>query len=256
MSTHGDENLRFSKLRIGPMMGPWSRYFKKNNLEVRTIQGMGNGHIQNNIDKAALFINQIPDIESKKLILLGHSTGGLVARGLVHHLSVQHLNFRAVVSVATPHRGTQTAELAGEFANHYPKTYKTMRMIGYDFNSKKETYANLTRARVNAFNLQFPDRPAVIYASSIFSLEHSEMSWPVQRVYSHTWNTWSIIKPPRSDGFVEEESQVWGEKWFQLPLDHICQIGYNFYVSPRLRQEKISLYNQFLSQLAEKIRKL
>lgn len=254
MSTHGDENLRFSKLKIGPMMGPWSRYFKKNNLEARTVQGMGNGHIQNNIDKAALFINQIPDIESRKLILMGHSTGGLVARALVHHPTVQHLNFRAVISVATPHKGTRTAELAGEFATHYPKTYKTMRLIGYDFNSKKETFANLTRERVNAFNLQFPDRSEIIYASSVFSLEKDEMSWPVQSVYRHTWS--KNNEPPRSDGFVEEESQAWGEKWFSLPLDHICQIGYNFYVSPRLRQEKISLYNQFLSQLAEKIRKL
>lgn len=252
LSSHGDENLRFAKLRIGPMMGPWSRYFKKNNLDAIVVNGMGSGHINNNIDKAAQFISQIPDIEKRKLILLGHSTGGLIARALVHHPSIETLNTRAVVSVATPHRGTRTAELAGEFAKHYPKTFKTARLIGYDFNSKKESFDNLTRERLKDFNSRYPDKPDIVYACSVHSLDKRDMSWPVQTVYRHTWKNTA----PRSDGFVEEESQIWGEKWLELPLDHICQIGYNFYVSPQLRREKASLYTQFLSQLAEKFRKL
>ncbi len=254
LNSFGDENIRFAGLRVGPMMRHWSSSLRKHGLESVIVEGMGNGDLNQHVENAVQFLLKIPGIKQRKLIFLGHSTGGLIGRALVYHPKMLEMKIAAVISVATPHQGALMAEHALNFHERHPRLHRASRLLGYNFAKKSITVEELAREKVQLFNSLFPNRPGIIYASAVHVLPREEMSWPVQFVNHYFGTTTGHM--PNSDGFVEGESQVWGEKWFELPLDHVTQLGYNFYVHPRTRKQKIALYNQFFSQLAEKIRNL
>ena len=254
LNSFGDENIRVAGLKVGPMMRHWSSSLRQHDLESIIVEGMGNGSITDHVENAVQFLSNIPNIEDRKLIFLGHSTGGLIGRALVHHPKIQSFSPRAVITVATPHQGARMAENALNFHERHPHLHRTSRLIGYNFAKKSITVEELAPMSLKKFNALFPDRPGILYASAVHVLPRAEMSWPIQFVHRYFGTTAGDM--PDSDGFVEGASQHWGEKWFELPLDHVTQLGYNFYVKPEMRQQKIALYHQFLSQLAEKIRNL
>lgn len=254
LNSFGDENIRIAGLRLGPMMRHWSSSLRLHGLEATIVEGMGNGDLKQHVENAVQFLLKIPNLKQRKLIFLGHSTGGLIGRALVHQPKMQEMNIAAVISVATPHQGARMAEEALNFHERHPHLHRASRLLGYNFTKKSVTVEELTRDKLQIFNSLFPDRPGIVYASAIHVLARGEMSWPVQIVNYYFDTTPGSI--PNSDGFVDGDSQAWGEKWFELPLDHATQLGYNFYVHPRTRKQKAALYNQFFSQLAEKIRNL
>ena len=69
----------------------------------------GFGDIQESACNVALMIQEVRPYYDK-VVLCGHSMGGLIARVIIQHLEVTEID--AYVSLGTPHQGTHTAKLA------------------------------------------------------------------------------------------------------------------------------------------------
>lgn len=224
LNSRGDDNFRLGGLVFGPMHGPWQRELEKRNVKTLAVTGFGAGALDAQVQKAAQFIQAHPSwTERQPLHLLGHSTGGLMARALVHELKKPE-QVLSVTTLATPHCGSPLAEVALQLPRERVRLYQLLKWFGYDLQQKTDSLSALTPANAEVFNRRYPDHPSVHYASVIFGLPSREMAWPFRLLHS-------AIGPSRqmgaSDGLVEVASQKWGEVLAELPWDHIHQIGYS-----------------------------
>lgn len=91
----------------------------------------------------------------KKIILVGHSAGGVVARmALIRH---QLQNIKALITIATPHIGTARADQALSITkNHGPFNMVKSFVGGSD-------YDILERSRGLMFDLQYPQSGNMLY---------------------------------------------------------------------------------------------
>lgn len=93
--------------------------------------------------------------KNKKIILIGHSAGGVVARmALVRH---QIQDIEALITIAAPHVGTSRADQALDItANHGPFNMVKSFVGGSDYDALK-------RSRGLMFDLQYPEPGNMLY---------------------------------------------------------------------------------------------
>ncbi len=176
-----------------------------------------------------IFKQEIPG--DRPVHLIGHSLGGLIARALPH--LVKETNFLSVVSLATPHRGSPLAEWIRLLPQYRPMIHRAFLLLNYRIEEKLATFHDLGPHAMEHFNKKYYDLSQVRYASGVFHLPLEKMSWPVALAHR-------LVKPKTanlvSDGFVEANSQAWGDVFWQDELDHLEQIGHLAVRLPRRRR--------------------
>lgn len=246
LNTRGDDKLRFGRLALGPMHAPWIEQLKKRGIQAVAIEGRGGGPLKDQIEKAK---KKILDLElwkspSTRFHFLAHSTGGLVARALVHELG-QPQRILSVTTIASPHRGSWLADLLPGLPDRRPRLNRLLQAMDYRIEEKLGAFQDLTGASVNKFNLSYPDLPTVRYGSAVFAMKEKDLSWPVSMakrmvVAGH--------ESPESDGIVARDAQTWGKVYHEAELDHMNQIGYNLRLEPmnriRAKREFLSLVDK------------
>ncbi|MGE0762633.1 MAG: esterase/lipase family protein [Bdellovibrionales bacterium] len=246
LNTQGDEQLRFGRLALGPMHGPWLEQLHKRHVTALPVPGRGGGPLQEQIEKAVESIRRLPLWQSPetRFHFLAHSTGGLVARAAVHHLR-QPSRILSVVTLAAPHQGSWLAELIPSVPERRPRLNRLLQLIDYRIEKKLAAFADLTPMQAKQFNSLYPDVPGIRYGSAIFAIPEKKLSWPV-RFAKRIVDT---SEAPMSDGIVALDAQNWGEVFFKGQLDHMNQIGYNFRLLPH---ERLKTNQEFL-RLVDKV---
>ncbi|RSM03679.1 hypothetical protein CEP52_007241 [Fusarium oligoseptatum] len=137
--------------------------------------------------------------------IIAHSMGGLDARYMLAHLKPLPVRVAALVTVATPHRGSAFADyLLDEQVSplHLPRLYWMLERAGLG----TAAFAQLTRRYMaDEFNPSTPDCPDVHYFSYGAAVERPALLSP----FRHPHAVMTKAEGP-NDGLVSVESSHWG----------------------------------------------
>lgn len=255
LATHGGDELMIGKFSPGLMYGPLVQKLGALGVQIVPIQNMGNGSIESHGKRALNFLStqKFWYDPNTRYHLLGHSTGGLIARALLHSHEFRARQMISLTTIATPHLGSFAADIAESIPQMYPVTYQAAKTFGYNLSNRWHSIQDLKTESVMAFNKAYPNRNDIAYFSVVGALPLADMSWPIYWAYKKTNHDGNIKS---SDGFVEEMSQRWGEVLTLIELDHLTQIGYNFYIQPSLRKSKGKLFDELCITLTDHWKRL
>lgn len=179
----------------------------------------------NTIESRAAQLKARLDQTRGPLILLAHSQGGLDARWLVSRMGYAQ-RVRALVTIATPHHGTQIADVV---AGLLPPPVEVaiddlVKPLGWSADEIQElTTANMEQR----FNPQVPDAPQVRYWS--YSGQATPFGWGCHEGVLHAalLAGWTVLDAfgQQNDGVVPERSAHWGEFQGTLTADHLAEVN-------------------------------
>ncbi len=190
---------------------------------------------------------------ASKVIIIGHSQGGLDARVVAHDRPDL---VAAVVTIATPHNGTPIADVALKVLadpNFAGVVNSLVNLIGaplYDQIGNETAVTKplhlFSQAGIAAFNAAYPDAPGVFYASiagrSQLSLGGQECAPMVGLPFIKAQDTQKdpvdafflttelvvqgdLGNPFVNDGLVRVKDAKHGEFWGCIPADHLDEVG-------------------------------
>ncbi|KAJ4028701.1 lipase 2 [Fusarium irregulare] len=139
--------------------------------------------------------------------IVAHSMGGLDARYMLSHLEPLPVRVAALVTVATPHRGSAFAdylldEEVSPLHQYLPRLYQTFERAGLG----TAAFSQLTRRYMaEEFNPSTPDRADVRYFSYGAAVERPALLSP----FRHPHAVMTQAEGP-NDGLVSVESSHWG----------------------------------------------
>ncbi|MBK8251951.1 MAG: alpha/beta fold hydrolase [Polyangiaceae bacterium] len=188
-----------------------------------------------------------------KVILIGHSQGGLDARAVA---AKRPDLVAAVVTVATPHQGSRVADIAlglvddPEAAAVIDAMVKLLGgplydQVGDETSLAKALYL-FTQPGIQEFNAKYPNQSGVYYASITGRTDNSlggqdcaaDVDLPFVSelagdkdptdplfVLSETILDGGAFGKIPNDGLVRAEDARWGEFWGCVPADHMDEVG-------------------------------
>lgn len=166
--------------------------------------------------RAELLAEFIRSLDCKKLVLLGHSMGGLDARYAVSRLGCGEC-VSGVVSVGTPHLGTPLADLGRT------EVAKAMRWVIEKFNLSLDALDWLSEEKATSFETLMPMRAGCYYGSVVGKTSRKSLVWKPALLASFEFLT---RMRGENDGMVHVESQAYGEVITRVEADHWAQAGW------------------------------
>lgn len=170
--------------------------------------------------------------ERDRIIVVGHSMGGLDARYMIKELGMDD-RVAALLTVTTPHRGSPYADWCMETLGRRLGGMRLMNMLGLDVRA----CADLTTESCRRFNRVIPNVPGVQY----FSVSASR---PWHRVPPFALHAFRIVSAAEgeNDCLVSVKSSTWGEHLGVWPADHFHTINHRFIVELKDPTGDISPY--------------
>lgn len=191
------------------------------------------------------------DSGAAKVIVIGHSQGGMDARWAAAH---DPDAVAAVITVATPHRGSPVADVALGLApgNSTVALDVLGNFFGISTSGSTTSFAgalqSLSSDGARQFNADTPDVPTIPYFSVAgrSNLAASDACAPAAEPFMTTWDgdrdpikaelvpvvailaAASLPETPTNDGLVTVDSATWGEFLGCVPADHldeVCQVA-------------------------------
>lgn len=244
LNTYGDDLLHLGPLTLGLMHEQIVYGLTARGWTCHSALGLGPGSLKTQQQAVWDYLNSLSDWQNPELKwhILGHSTGGLVARSLVHRPGVAD-RCLSVTTVATPHLGAKMAGRAISIHENHPLWTHGLRLCGYDLQKKLTPFLDLRPESLLLFNRNFPDLPPVKYASILCELPLREMCWPLK------WLMRWFHPQHRGDGLVDYVSQPWGQTLGAFALDHLQQLGYTPGLNRSLKRVKMAEFNRMLDTL-------
>jgi triacylglycerol lipase len=233
--------------------------------------------------RGAQLADRIEDILAEtgheKVILVGHSQGGLDARVVAHDRPDL---VAAVVTVATPHRGSRVADIALGIVDD-PVVGEVLDwvidVVGAPLYDQVGDETDLATALhqfstpgIAAFNAAYPNDPSILYASIAGRTDYQssggacapDVSLPLISAYDDELDSVDALlalsegiidggigKNEPNDGLVRVDSARWGEFWGCVPADHLDEVGQLFGDSPGLGNDfdHLELYVELVRHL-------
>ena len=161
-------------------------------------------------ERAARLAGRLDRLPQPRLVLVGHSMGGLDARYLASRLDPGR-RVRAVVTVGTPHRGSAAAEWALG-ARSWPAPL--LRLID------RAALRDLTRDGARRLDRAMPDRPDVAYRALLGRCPAEELAEPFATLARQI-----AEEEGDNDGVVSICSAARWPAPVVLPADHLQLIG-------------------------------
>lgn len=236
LSTYGVDHAKWSIFDFGPMYKHFARAFGEREIIFHPVTGMGAGSVTEVVDRARdFFRNDLVWNSAARVHFAGHSAGGLVARLVVDRLrrdpNTQPGKIVSLLTIATPHLGSQLAQRCVEMPVTYPGSARLLKTFGYDIESKAYFFRELTPDRVsNLFtgndlpsSSRFPVYHHSIRLGSIVCASPRQ-NWcpPLRLIYK--LKAFNDLQS-ESDGVIEKETQFFGQVLAEIPIDHFRQIG-------------------------------
>jgi triacylglycerol lipase len=170
-------------------------------------------------DRAEQLKRQIDQWGSgRRVIILAHSMGGLDSRYMISRLGMAE-RVAALVSIATPHRGSPKADFWTKLPPMQRLTAPLLNQWGIDVRGVED----LTTWKCAQFNETIPDSPSVRYFSISTACPGYRMPVHLQGGY---WLIWKAEGP--NDGLVSVKSAKWGEHLETWPVHHMHAVNHRF----------------------------
>ena len=209
--------MGFDQLGIGPTRVDYFRgvaqAFEAAGLEVITARLAPLAGVP---ERAAQLARAVETQPHDRLVIIGHSMGGLDARWAIAREGLA-ARTAALVTIGTPHRGTPIADLLA--TRPLDRARKVMARLGLS----SDAIDWLTTGRLELLNRELGDVAGVRYASVITATADRARVHPLLRA-THAYL--ARAHGP-SDGLVPRSSQLWGEVLAEEELDHWAQIGWS-----------------------------
>ncbi len=184
--------------------------------------------------------------------LLGHSTGGLIARALAHQKG-HSSTIKRIITIATPHLGTPLADRALSLPVRKKLLSKVMRAAGYDLKHRVKFFEKLTPLALKKFNETYPDIDTIAYYSILSAPKASELELVFRFLLMGAGLRFDSVE--RFDGIIPYESQKWGVLLGNLELDHLAQIGFfRHIISTRRRNVAKLQFDEMISLIASTVK--
>lgn len=145
-----------------------------------------------------------------RVIVVGHSMGGLDARYMIHRLGMAD-RVAALLTVSTPHRGSPLADWCVRHLDQRLELVRLIESTGWDLGALRD----LTTESCRRFNDETPDSPKVKY----FSVSAARPWHLVPAFMVPAFRMIRDIEGP-NDSMVSVKSSTWGEHLATWPADH------------------------------------
>ena len=187
---------------------------------------------------------QILGREHERVILVGHSMGGLDARYMISRLGMAD-RVAALVTVTTPHRGTAYADWCVRHIGQRLRALQMLNLLKLDMGAALD----LTTDGCRRFNEEIADDPSVRY----FSVSAAR---PWHRVPAFALHAYKVVYDAEGDNdcLVSVRSATWGEHLGTWPADHFHTINKRWVIELKNPTGDITPY--YLRMLDEVQRRL
>jgi triacylglycerol lipase len=167
-----------------------------------------------------------------KIILVGHSLGGLDARYMIHKLGMND-RVAALLTITTPHRGSPYADWCVRHLGKRLGGFELMELLGLDVSGVHD----LTTQACARFNEEITDVPGVGYFSVSAAREWRKVAPFV--LHSH-----KVVAAAEgeNDGLVSVKSSTWGTHLGTWRADHLHTINKRYVLEFRNRTGNIAPY--------------
>ena len=180
--------------------------------------------------------------EHERIVIIGHSMGGLDARYMISKLGMDD-RVAALVTITTPHRGSPYADWCLRNLGQRLGGLRLMNLIGWDMRA----VSDLTTASCAQFNEEVPNAPGVRY----FSVSASRPWHRVPPFAVHAHKLITDAEGP-NDSLVSVKSSTWAEHLGVWPADHWHTINHRMVVELKDPTGDITpYYVKVLNRLAE-----
>lgn len=227
LCTYGDDELHVGPARIGRLDRHLVEFFARRQTSLLSVNGIGFGSPE---EQAETALSQIRSSASRHLILLGHSMGGLTARALQPRL--EEAGHRVdIITWGTPHHGTSAA-----IRNDSQSVRKMADWVGYNLETRAATFKHCTPDALSIFNKRYPFR------------QESQFSLTCDVPLRYTTPLLFALRPRGpSDGFINVESQRFGQILDRFQLDHFSALGYSdLHPLPPVRTHSRAEFNRLV----------
>jgi triacylglycerol lipase len=166
-------------------------------------------------ERAQALAEFVSEIDERRVLVIGHSMGGLDARYALSKLGLA-ARVSALVTVATPHRGSCLANTT------LPLTL--LRGLLGRVGVTTDAIQWLGEASSGSFNEDVPDAPDVFYGCIVGETTRARvLSVPLLLA------SYELLLRLRgkNDGLVPSSSQRWGRELQVVPAHHFEQIGWS-----------------------------
>lgn len=156
--------------------------------------------------------NFLARLDAERIILIGHSMGGLDSRFLIHHLDPDR-RVRALITLSTPHRGSPVARWCLESRGFFQDFAKR---------SWGAALRDITPEACSLRNETLTDREDVLYSSYAAARAVNE-----QPFWLRSLGRLIEREEGENDGFVAVASSRWGDFRGTLRADHLELAGWS-----------------------------
>lgn len=190
---------------------------RRRGIELHVVRAPMTGPVADRAQRTATALDKV---SAERVVLVGHSMGGLDARFAALHADPAR-RVSDVITLGTPHHGTMIADFFHKLSPRLPRALRNLDDGGLE---------NLTRAAARRFNDAVPDRPDVRYAS-ICGRVAPETVPPVFRAFARKLQN----HEGDNDSLVSVASATWGETSVIDDADHWALIGLEWISAADLR---------------------
>jgi triacylglycerol lipase len=190
---------------------------KRRGVDLRVVRAPVTGPVA---ERAGRLARELDATRADRVVLVGHSMGGLDARYAAGQLDPAR-RVTDVITLGTPHRGTMLADLVHRLRHRLPAPLREIDQGGL---------ADLTRAAARRFNEAVPDRADVRYHAICGRVAVAAVPTLLQpfarRLQSHEGD---------NDSLVSVASARWGDTLVVDDADHWALIGLEWVSGTDLR---------------------
>lgn len=193
-------------------------FLRSHGYRVLQPQVSSMGHVHERASQLREQIAAWDELEpGERIIVIGHSMGGLDTRWMISNLGGDEL-VSSLVTIASPHYGTCLADTVVDGLNPVEKYYHRLDSIGWSIRALNCLTRSFMREE---FNPNCLDSPDVDYVSVTGVTESHKATRMIRPLVNILYREEGI-----NDGLVSVESSKWGRYVGVYELDHIAQINH------------------------------
>lgn len=247
LNSYGDDRLHIGPLKFFRMHEVLAKRLAEYDIKLTPIYPAK----ETLIKKAEMIAAEIQSRQKGSTIILGHSTGGIIARSLLSFPKLGE-QIAGIVTFGCPHKGSHLADLASKLATSSHSRLRLLKLFGYDVKKNLEYIIDLSSENLKKF---FQNSPAVdvpIYSLVCTKPPH-KLPLAFQMLYSYSGETVDF----ETDGIVSQESQNWGNVLGPFDLDHLAQIGFFKHLVNRAhKKQTLAEFDRLIKTIANTVEEI
>ncbi|OQW49883.1 MAG: hypothetical protein A4S09_11590 [Proteobacteria bacterium SG_bin7] len=247
LNTYNDDRVHIGPLKFFRMHEVLAEHLGRHRIRLIPIYS----DKKNLKDKVEHLVKEINQHQKSRVIVLGHSTGGVIARSFLTNPEIKG-KLSGIITFGCPHRGSHLADLAGQLNKNKSSLIKILKLFGYDVTKNINYILDLSSENLAKY---FRDEPKLIIPaySFICTKATNNLPWIFRLLYSYSGQKIDFA----TDGLVSEKSQHWGTSIGPFNLDHLAQIGFfKHLVNPLHKRQTLLEFDRLIKAIADIVKEI